>query len=897
MKNNTVLKVIVSFVILLWSVIIIYGFSASTSKRINNYAEFAIEQNSERIAEEIEITVEFASNSINEVANFMGRHIAQKEDETPNEVIALIIDNTPFDSVEFIRADGINMTAAGEMFDASDREYYKQGIHGVSGIWINYTPKYSDEALLNFYSPVYAEGEIVGVVTGYLGGDTTIKPILSSNFFGSEVRGILCDSEGVVITATGNAKYGTPLSMFSQKGILEESEREDYIKNAEERQKITYFKDKDGKSLTCISVVKSTKWVVMQIVPGTSMNEVIGKFSSEAYIAIFGIAIIFIIVLIQIIKGHKKSALMHEQHDKEMQEINKSMENEKMAMAKIHETIGSASWKIVFDDNGKISECKWSDGFRKLLGYRSENDFTNEIKSLKMLLDDEVVQDAADKFVAAVSDYTGQTIFDVEYLIKNRLDEKKWFRAAGRFERREDGTPSVFHGLLIDINEQKKKEEALEREQRRVINSLKEQIRLEEEAESQFHTLMSMSKMYYSMHLINLSDDSYIEYRENDTEGKHNKQAAGAQKLLYETAYQLVLEEHQDKFKNFVDLTTLKERMDGNRSIFMELLSVKSRWLRAEFILIDNDEVMFTIKIIDEEKRKEENLIMKSTTDEMTGLYNRREYDNDVAKYDSDKIEDNLVLVSFDLNGLKQVNDTLGHAAGDELILGATSCMKKCFGVYGKLYRNGGDEFAAILYIEKEKLADVIKDLDETVLTWSGKAVSELSVAYGVALHSEFPEMNIRELMKEADKRMYEAKERHYSQVGIDRRGRHEAFETLKRTYEKILKVNLTSDTYNKILVKDNELNEESGYRDTISEWLMAFGKSGRVYKTDQAEFLKRTDINYLRNYFKKGNTIFFIRYLRMTDDQYRETIMEMIPSDKYTDENQEVFLYVKSIG
>ena len=55
------------------------------------------------------------------------------------------------------------------------------------------------------------------------------------------------------------------------------------------------------------------------------------------------------------------------------------------------------------------------------------------------------------------------------------------------------------------------------------------------------------------------------------------------------------------------------------------------------------------------------------------------------------------MYISIDLNGLKRVNDTYGHVAGDELIRAAADCMKNSFNEYGKIYRIGGDEFAVII--------------------------------------------------------------------------------------------------------------------------------------------------------------------------------------------------------
>ncbi|MBR5705734.1 MAG: diguanylate cyclase, partial [Deltaproteobacteria bacterium] len=57
---------------------------------------------------------------------------------------------------------------------------------------------------------------------------------------------------------------------------------------------------------------------------------------------------------------------------------------------------------------------------------------------------------------------------------------------------------------------------------------------------------------------------------------------------------------------------------------------------------------------------------------------------------------EDLAVFSIDVNGLKTVNDSLGHDAGDELIRGAADCISAAFGQTGKCYRTGGDEFVVL---------------------------------------------------------------------------------------------------------------------------------------------------------------------------------------------------------
>ena len=151
-----------------------------------------------------------------------------------------------------------------------------------------------------------------------------------------------------------------------------------------------------------------------------------------------------------------------------------------------------------------------------------------------------------------------------------------------------------------------------------------------------------------------------------------------------------------------------------------------------------------------------------STTDVLTGCYNRRAYEEKIMELSSAELTDDLVYVAADVNGLKQVNDTLGHSSGDELLFGAAKCMEKVFGQYGSLYRTGGDEFVAIITADKEMLSGIKEKLNTEAACWSGETVDKLSFSVGYASHSEFPDMTIEELSKTADEIMYEEKQEYY---------------------------------------------------------------------------------------------------------------------------------------
>ncbi len=170
-------------------------------------------------------------------------------------------------------------------------------------------------------------------------------------------------------------------------------------------------------------------------------------------------------------------------------------------------------------------------------------------------------------------------------------------------------------------------------------------------------------------------------------------------------------------------------------------------------------------------KQEMEYQIMVSNTDEMTGLLNRRAYEVELNRYEKHPMEEDLVYIAMDINGLKTINDTKGHAAGDEMIIGSARIIQQAFGEYGKIFRTGGDEFVAILHMDKAQTKVAIANLRAQESMWKGNLSKSLSVSLGCVAEAEYPEKSILEIAILADKRMYKDKRAYYTSQGIDRRG------------------------------------------------------------------------------------------------------------------------------
>ena len=170
-------------------------------------------------------------------------------------------------------------------------------------------------------------------------------------------------------------------------------------------------------------------------------------------------------------------------------------------------------------------------------------------------------------------------------------------------------------------------------------------------------------------------------------------------------------------------------------------------------------------QLVADDKIKEQKILI--TIDPLTGIYNRYAFEKDLSNLE---LEDDFVVFSIDINGLKLANDTFGHQAGDELICGAADVIEKTFSKYGKCYRTGGDEFIALSTLPRERIDKAVDELNRKIEAWEGTKNESLSLSVGYASKKEFPKHTADQLIAVADQRMYSHKAAYYMEKGIDRR-------------------------------------------------------------------------------------------------------------------------------
>jgi diguanylate cyclase (GGDEF)-like protein/PAS domain S-box-containing protein len=175
---------------------------------------------------------------------------------------------------------------------------------------------------------------------------------------------------------------------------------------------------------------------------------------------------------------------------------------------------------------------------------------------------------------------------------------------------------------------------------------------------------------------------------------------------------------------------------------------------------------IFQIQDITERKRVEAALQSLSLVDELTGLYNRRGF-MAVTEQHLAAIRRNKkvpVVLYADLDGLKRINDSLGHHEGDRALTKTAEILKDTFRTSDIVARLGGDEFVVLAAIGKEESADSLTArLQERFEIHNSKAKLpyQLSISVGVVHFDE--ETSLEEVTARADRIMYEDKRRKHS--------------------------------------------------------------------------------------------------------------------------------------
>lgn len=336
----------------------------------------------------------------------------------------------------------------------------------------------------------------------------------------------------------------------------------------------------------------------------------------------------------------------------------------------------------------------------------------------------------------------------------------------------------------------------------------------------------------------------------------------------------------QQKIRNIIWVPLMKKgKLNG--SLGLDNQDVDLAEIAVPFL----QTIQYFLSLAIQRNEDEKMLYEMSQIDKLTSFYNRNRFIHDISEFESYK--NSIGVVYLDVNGLKEINDSFGHDAGDELIKECSNIMSRRK-ISKYLYRIGGDEFVIIfLDLPEEKFYDYVQLLKTDFMN------SQCRIAIGFKWTED--SKDIQKIIKNADELMYDDKKKFYQGHHPTNRYRHNN-EMLKFLADPdLLKKKLNNNDFKvylqpKIAVKDHTLagaealiryQDETGQIITPDKFIPVLEDTYFVSKVDY--FVFEEVCKNLCIWIKEGNTITIsCNFSRVTfmDENFVKRIGAI--SDKY---------------
>ena len=289
-----------------------------------------------------------------------------------------------------------------------------------------------------------------------------------------------------------------------------------------------------------------------------------------------------------------------------------------------------------------------------------------------------------------------------------------------------------------------------------------------EQHNARMSSYSALSEIYLAMHLIDVKTGQYRQVKSAPYIEKECDELDlnSFSKRIKTVMKYFCTEMYLPSVLEFVDLSTLGERLMETNTIVHEFVGNISGWCRERFIKVDSDDkgrpwhVLYCVEVIDEQKRREKKLIYLSETDSMTGINNRGSGERKITEALAEKRGGLFCLL--DCDKFKKTNDTYGHAVGDTVLVKLAEALQRTCREDDIIMRLGGDEFA--MYIPGISDKEQAEHFFDRLFAHIDKIVvpemhdRKVKVSLGASLCADDDGATFDTLYHEADAAMYESK-------------------------------------------------------------------------------------------------------------------------------------------
>ncbi len=302
-SRSIVWDIVVVGALLAFILLSFFQFTRDNRARILRQNDSFIQAATEQKADQLDSLLDSSLQNVQAMAYLYGQVLDGPV--VDSHLLQDIASRTGFDYVEFISRDGIDLTADGSTADLSDRDYFLDGMKGNAGQTLIYNSRITNETLLTSYAPFYHDGEILGVLSCILRGDT-LMAVLDADYVGVQGTTYLLDRSGNVLLATNDMAPGSNLvETMSDRSTLTGGELQklkDALDDANDVDDASFnYTGSSGEGSAYATVLHDGQWVLLQTLPSTVTSSMARNASASGIrleLALGGAFLVYVIYLI-----------------------------------------------------------------------------------------------------------------------------------------------------------------------------------------------------------------------------------------------------------------------------------------------------------------------------------------------------------------------------------------------------------------------------------------------------------------------------------------------------------------------------------------------------------------------------------------------------------------------
>lgn len=212
---------------------------------------------------------------------------------------ATILDNAQFDHTFFIDAQGTAYNNDGTTADATDREYYIEGVQGKSGMCYVDSTIFDGQNAVVFYAPVVLDNEVIGIMASVL-REESLTEVMTTEFYGQSTPTYLCERNGTMVAMAGSVKPDARNidEIFIARGLNEEQLAALDV-DIEEGNTVSFTYDtSEGTGNTFVTKLPDFDWMLVRSFPASITNEMLLRANTSGFILVGGVLLAAIVVIV-----------------------------------------------------------------------------------------------------------------------------------------------------------------------------------------------------------------------------------------------------------------------------------------------------------------------------------------------------------------------------------------------------------------------------------------------------------------------------------------------------------------------------------------------------------------------------------------------------------------------